>query len=362
MRIHFLIILVIGAFLMGCGGDGTPSAFKVKPKALGKMNEIVVVNDDLMWDGAVGDSLTYYLGGPFPIIPSEEPIFDLRHFDAEQLKYEVLLRGLRSYLILANLSDTTSETTKMVIQDLGEEKINELLQSKAGYTSVGKDKWATGQLLIYLIGHSEDQLMELIRKNFDNIVGRVHQHDEIQLRSLTYSRGSNLGLSKEFSEKYGVEIDIPADYIQVPLSDTSNYKWLRKETPKGTISLVFSKQKYTGIGQVTTDNLINIRDDFGKKYVSSQEIGSYMRTNYKDLPVLEYTKNIDGLYAKEFRGIWEMENDFMGGPFLSYLIVNEATSELIYIDGFIFGPGEKKRDSLLQLEYIASRIKSKSKG
>ena len=40
-----------------------------------------------------------------------------------------------------------------------------------------------------------------------------------------------------------------------------------------------------------------------------------MKSNTVDLPVYEYAYQLNGSYTKELRGIWEMENDFMGGPF-----------------------------------------------
>jgi hypothetical protein len=61
-----------------------------------------------------------------------------------------------------------------------------------------------------------------------------------------------------------------------------------------------------------------------------------------------------GTYAVETRGIWEMEGDFLAGPFISYLILNEAKTELIYIDAFVLAPGERKRNQMLYLEQIIS--------
>ena len=97
-----------------------------------------------------------------------------------------------------------------------------------------------------------------------------------------------------------------------------------------------------------------LRDDFGRNHISSTEANTYMRINDEDLPILEYNKDINGLYAKEYRGIWEMENDFMGGPFHTWMIVNG--DELIYVDGFVWSPGKTKRDMLQQLEQIVSTI------
>jgi hypothetical protein len=66
---------------------------------------------------------------------------------------------------------------------------------------------------------------------------------------------------------------------------------------------------------------------------------------------------ISGQYALEARGIWEIENDFMGGAFISYLIYNPQKAELLFIDGFLHAPGEEKRNDMQKLEHILRTIK-----
>ncbi|MBC7886229.1 MAG: DUF4837 family protein, partial [Saprospiraceae bacterium] len=78
----------------------------------------------------------------------------------------------------------------------------------------------------------------------------------------------------------------------------------------------------------------------------------YMSTNVIDLPTYEYTYTHNGVYVKEVRGIWETVNDFMGGPFISYVLYNEKKGEIVFIDAFVFAPGKEKRDFVQQLDCI----------
>ena len=119
-------------------------------------------------------------------------------------------------------------------------------------------------------------------------------------------------------------------------------------------NILIHKMPYKSLDQFKKVNIIALRDELGKAYVSSSIEGSYMRTNPVDLPVYTQTTQLGGAYAVEARGIWEMEGDFLGGPFLSYLILNEPKGELIYIDAFVLGPGERKRNQMLYLEHIIS--------
>lgn len=52
-----------------------------------------------------------------------------------------------------------------------------------------------------------------------------------------------------------------------------------------------------------------------------------------------------------------MENDYMGGSFISYLIHNPQKNELLFVDGFVYAPGEDKRNWMQYLEYIMNTRK-----
>ena len=52
----------------------------------------------------------------------------------------------------------------------------------------------------------------------------------------------------------------------------------------------------------------------------------------------------------------EIEYDYMGGPFLSYLLHNPETNQLLFLDGFVYAPGKKKRNYMLFLEQILKTI------
>ena len=60
------------------------------------------------------------------------------------------------------------------------------------------------------------------------------------------------------------------------------------------------------------------------------------------------------------KGLWEMKNDAMGGPFITHSIVDSANNRVITAEAFIYGPGEKKRDRMRRLEaalYTLNKLK-----
>ena len=81
-----------------------------------------------------------------------------------------------------------------------------------------------------------------------------------------------------------------------------------------------------------------------------------MRINDVDLPMFTKVTQVDDKYALEARGIWEIANDYMGGPFVSYLIHSPKRNELIFIDGFLHAPGEDKRNFMQYLEHVLETV------
>jgi len=351
MHFKYIFLAINLLFLLACNNEITQ---QLEPKgvALGKMNEIVVICDDEVWESMVGDTFRYYFQSAYPILPVPEPLFDLRHFSVEDLEIQPLRKELRTYAILANLADENSPTTQMVMRDIGDEKYYKARTQGKLTSSVGKDKWARGQVLFYVFGNSHDEIATSIRKHYPAIARRVNEHDEKQLKSSIYIERVNSGLSERIRDDFGLDIEVPREY-QVAFDDKENQLlWLRKDTEDAILNMVFQSLDYTSASQLSKENMIALRNAFGAKYVSSDYEDDVMAVNNKDLPVYEYTFELDGQYTKEFRGVWEMTNSFSGGPFSTYMIVDEKNRKLIYADVFILAPGTSKRNYMMQLDYI----------
>ncbi len=349
------LVLIALAFITSCG---PASNMSVKPTALGTMNEITVIADETVWSGIVGTSIDELLGGAYPITPRPEPLYDLRQYTVNQINEEPLRRQLRTYLVIGNINDQNSPSAQLIRDDIGQERVNKALTDSTFRTSIGREKWAYGQLVIYLFGDSDEDIVRALKENYNGISSKIAEHDAKQLYQYTYAKGINKGLSKSFVERYGVTIEIPASF-KIAMDSLTEDKliWLRKDLPSGVVNLVFRLYNYTSEKQVSDEYIRERFDSFGRKFVSSEAANSYMVSNPVDLPILPFNRTIDNRYTKEIRGIWEMENDFLGGPFQSYAIVNESIGKLLIIDGFIYAPGVKKRNMMQEIDLIVNSIR-----
>jgi hypothetical protein len=351
------IIFLVGIFALifsGCSEE-TRQRLEPTPLAIGSINQLAVIADQDIWDGSTGDSVRYYFGSAYPILPQPESLFDLKHFTPAELEGEPTRQELKAYLILCDLGDPTSATTKMVMTDLGSEKVRRSKEDPDFSSSVARDKWANDQLLVYIFSHDAEILGPEIVRRFPAAAKIVQDHYENQIDATAYLGGENHVIVNTVQSLFGYYLKIPSDYF-IALEEPTTL-WLRKETDEASSNLILHKLPYRSQDQFEKEKIISLRDSLGKKLISSTIPGTYMQTNDVDLPVFVQNLQIDNAYAVEARGIWEMVGDFMGGPFISYVVLDEKNSELLFIDGFVFAPGKRKRNYMLQLEHIVSTMK-----
>ena len=67
--------------------------------------------------------------------------------------------------------------------------------------------------------------------------------------------------------------------------------------------------------------------------------------------------SVDGHFVQEVRGLWQMENDMMGGPFVSYSQVDTINNRVIVAEGFVYLPNKKKRELIRMLEASLQTLK-----
>lgn len=355
-HIVYLLVSSVAFLLVSCSGGDLPASLRSMPNAYGEINQVSILADQELWDSPVGDTIRYYFSAAYPILPQPEPYFDLRHVTVDDLNGEPIRREMRSFIIIGDLSDTTSLTSRLILKDIGPVRAQEARANPKKVASyVAREKWAKGQVLIYLFAFSKEKLIEAIQRNYPAAAKKINESDRAKLVATLFVGGENRKLMDEVKETLGADIRIPKQFFKAV--NNGETMWLRWETPKASRNIMLHKVPYTDQSQLTKAGIKAIRDTLGRKFVSSAIPGSFMRINDVDLPMFANVKTIQNNYALEARGIWELENDYMGGPFVSYLIYNPNKPDLLFVDGFVNAPGEDKRDFLQHLEYLISTIK-----
>lgn len=354
-----LFFLAIAAFICTSCSEEVRNRLSAKSNAFGKANHVVVIADEDVWQGAVGDTFRYYFSSAFLILPQPEPILDLKHFTPLDLEKDPIRRELRTYIYLSDMTDKSSATAALMLEDVGSERVRSAKEGK-GYGNIQKqDKWALGQLNVYMYGTSEESLLTNIKKNYSTILKRIKEKDQELIAANVYAGGESRKIGENVNQSMGIKLKVPVDYYVA--MEEENTMWLRKMTKEFSSNILLHKLPYTAKEQLSYQGLKTLRDSLTKQYISSDVEGSFMLVNDIDLPMFVKSVEINEFYAVEAKGIWELNNDYMGGPFISYLVHNPNNNELFLLDGFVFAPSKKKRELMQYLEHILSTVEFKVK-
>lgn len=156
----------------------------------------------------------------------------------------------------------------------------------------------------------------------------------------------NRNLSDKVKEMFNCEMNIPEELRSFKVG--KDFVWA--STNKGTadMNFVMYSYPYTSNKTFTKEYFIAKRDSFMKANIPGAKPNMYMATDseFVDVKNIMVKKN----YAMEARGLWEMEHDMMGGPFVSHSSVDTVNNRVIVVEGFVYAPDTKKRDLMRKME------------
>jgi hypothetical protein len=348
-----LLPIIAILFYTSCINEAAPPREKSPNYANGRVNQILVIADSSVWKSMPGDTFFYYFSAPYLLLPQPEPIFDIIHLTPEQLAKQTVKKEFRTILFLADMNDENSEVSALVKADVGEQKIEEVKKDKGYSTSIARDKWAKAQLLFYIYGFGEEKLAENIARNFPPIGRHINEEDMSIVKATAYQAGENYDLEAEVKAKFGLDLKIPGDFRKAIFNEKTNTLWLRRQSRDIEAGILIHKRPYKSKEQLTKAGIKAIRNEVGK-LVSTHIANTYMRINDEDLPLFVENLTINARYTVQAKGIWDIVNDFMGGPFVSHLMVDPDKGELVFVDGFVYAPAEEKRNFMQEMEVIIS--------
>ena len=290
---------------------------KLLPASSGNINNISVVTNDELWEGAVGEVIRENFGRPIYGLPQIEPIFSLSHIPSK------VFSGFA----------TKSRTILKIDVSENEGVFN------------FKNTYASPQRIIQITANSPDKIIEIINENLNSIYSTMY-FNEIQEKQRRISK--NLNKTQAIKNNTGVSLKFPSAY-RVAKADT-NFVWIRRDIETGSVNLFIQRQK-----NQTEQSIIEKRDSISKIYIPGPVENTYMSTDLIYTPNTQQI-NVGGKQVFETRGLWEIEGQFMAGPFLNFQI-KLGDDDFIMLDGFVYSPGSTKREYIFELEAIMRSLK-----
>ena len=290
---------------------------KLLPASSGNINNISVVTNDELWEGAVGEVIRENFGRPIYGLPQIEPIFSLSHIPSK------VFSGFA----------TKSRTILKIDVSENEGVFN------------FKNTYASPQRIIQITAKSPDKIIEIINENLNSIYSTMY-FNEIQEKQRRISK--NLNKTQAIKKNTGVSLKFPSAYRVAKVD--SNFVWIRRDIETGSVNLFIHRQT-----NLTEQSIIEKRDSISKIYIPGPVENTHMSTDLIYTPNTQQI-NVGGKQVFETRGLWEIEGQFMAGPFLNFQI-KLGDNDFIMLDGFVYSPGSTKREYIFELEAIMRSLK-----
>ena len=294
------------------------------PNISGKAGEVIVVIDKGNWEGLVGNTLRDYLAQETPFLPQREPLFGL--VNVPQNAFTNMFQIHRN-IIVVNINNTVTEPGVVI----------------------RKDVWATPQTVIYVNAIDSDSAAMLIEENSDLMITTIEQAERDRIiRNI--KKYEELKLAPIVTEMVGGSPHFPSGYKLKKKTD--DFIWITYEPEYVTQGILIYKYPVEkGKDMMDKANLIAANAEILKNNVPGMFENTYMTISAFAPPTVKYMK-YKGLEFAEIRGLWEVHNDYMGGPFVTHVFYSPDGQYMIGLEGFVYAPKFDKRHYLRQVESI----------
>lgn len=315
------LLCIAISLLFSCGESGRK---KVLPSVSGPTNELLVIMNTKLWQGAIGDTLKHFFQQEQIGLPQPEPMFDLINLPVSNFERDV--KSHRNILVV---------------------EINPQLDSSI---FVYKDSpWASGQKLFEIKAPSNEAFFKMFDEKKSMMMATYLKAERDRLIAI-YKKSSNEKIFKLFKNKYQLLLNCPNGY-NVNKSD-ENFTWLSSETSVDSKGIVFFQERYEEEGQMNYQVIIDKVNEILKSNIPGPLPNTWMRLDTKS-PISSATYNYNNEnYAVMMRGLWDVENDFMGGPFILNVVIDQEYGRILYMMGYVYAPEGTKRNMLRQVESI----------
>jgi len=294
-----------------------------KPQSSGRINSISVIIDKSSWDGKIGDAIRDKYASEFIGLPQVEEAFTLNY-----IPYEAFTGFGRTARNIIYINKKKQDKPRMI-----------------------RDRYARPQLFLEVSGLDNESIIQGISSSFE-FSSAQFQNGEITENK---NRILNSLLKDTGLDSLNISLKIPSAYSV--FKNEPETVWLQKPLKNGTSNLIIKdlKSSLSDFEKINLNDVVSLRDSIGKEFIPGRVENSYMITEKEYLPYISY-QTVNGFEAIETRGTWEVKGDYMGGPFINYIIKDTLNKSLLYVEGFVFSPSQRKRDKMIELEAVIKSL------
>jgi hypothetical protein len=288
----------------------------------GKEYEVVVVMNNIAWDGNSGSLIREQLTAPVPFLQPVESSMNVK------------------YVIPELFNDSTKYARNILIVTI----------DKTQYSTVSfqkkTDKWSGEQVILYLNVPDEQSLEAFLIDN-RTILLEEFTIEEMNRAKRNLAKTHNNTVLYMVKENFDITLHASEDIVS--FKDTTDCIWFSNNAAVGRTDLLIFSFPYENKESLSSENLINKKDSIAKVMIPGFKQGTYITTNRNH--VNYSTTTLRGKYCVIMRGLWHLQgHENVAGPFVCYAHADESNNRIIVTEGFVYEPVNENRNYIRNLE------------
>lgn len=323
-----LLTLILTALMLSCATSCqylVNKATYTDPSTIsGKQGDVLVVINKDYWDSPLGQMIRDSLKQSYPMLPQAEARFKV-----------------------SNVAPKGFTAMFQIQRNIIRVDINPSNANKVAYR---KNVWATPQCVIDIKAEDYNSAEELFKSNASQISSVIEGAERERIIS-NNSRYSSVSIEHEVDNMFGGSPVFPKE---TKIYDKGkNHMWLatcNTDYIKQYI-LIYKYPVVNGEDMMSESSLIQNNQKAVNSYIPGTREGSYMTHSKYISPEVEYLTYNNKSFA-EIRGLWEVENDYMGGPFITHVMYSPDGKYMIGVEGFVYAPKFDKIQYMRAVEAV----------
>ncbi len=326
---YIFIIAVLTSTIFSSCSFGTGNSGK--PMSIGSTAEVlVVIQNESQWENQIGQSIKKYLAADIYGFPQAEPTFKLLHIN--KTNFNNLFQKQRNVLIV-NIDPKVKES-----------KI-----------TVTHNRWSAPQLIFTITASSPVAFAKVFTAKKDYFIEKYLSSERQRILKVFQSSLDDK-IMKAIKNNFSFTLSVPTGFYVA--KTTPDFMWIRHEANRYSQGIMIISVPYKDTAQFSRNRILTQIQQFQFHDIPGPTKGSFMTLDRKYvIPKDTLVTDFPTHYATEIRGLWRVEHDFMGGPFVSYTFLDGNTNRIITLFGYVYYPNHPKRDLLLQVESILYSVK-----
>lgn len=316
--LSLMIFCILSAICISCSESSSQKVKSNRKTTQSALWELLLVTDKEWIKTSEGELFMNAMNTEIPGLNQSEPCFKVLCINP---------RGFsKSYQVFANI----------VIAEFGS-------KYEKAEMKIAHDQYAHPQTVLYISAPTGKELAEYTEKHRDEIMEIFTRNELAEIQS-GLKRKHSKKVMEQARKQFNISIFAPVDIDAV--KEGKDFFWASSLQTDNHLNLCLYTIPLRQFNNI--EEIIAIRDSVMQKNVQGEKENQYVKTVPFGLYITNIMKGSD--VVTEIRGLWQMENDMMGGPFIMHVQADSINDRLIFSEGFVYAPEKKKRNYIRSLE------------